>query len=84
MRLGGPVPAQQFRLFEDGLGGFFLLIVWVSVPTQNALDRGAQLGAHAFFDGPVDGRISAHSLHKVSSDIAQNLVAHDFDGAAVD
>jgi len=54
------------------------------VPTQNALDRGAQLGAHAFFDGPVDGRIPPDSLHKLASDIAQNLIAHDFDGAVVD
>jgi hypothetical protein len=56
-RLGGPFLGEELRLFEDGLGGFFLFVGRVAVLAEDALDHGAELGLHAFLCGPVDGRV---------------------------
>ena len=35
---GGPVLGEDFGLFEDCLGGFFLLVGWVAVLAEDAAD----------------------------------------------
>jgi hypothetical protein len=61
--LGGDVAAEEFGLFQDGLGGFLLLIGRVAVLAEDALDHGAKLGLDAFLDGPIDGSVLVDGVH---------------------
>jgi len=61
MDLGGEV-AEEFGLFQDGFGGFFLFVGRVAVFTEDPFDHGAELGFDAFFFGPVDGGVFADGV----------------------
>ena len=50
-KLGGPVAAEKLGLFEDGLGGLFLLVGWIAVLAEDALDHSAELGLDALLRG---------------------------------
>lgn len=55
--LGGDVSAEEFGLFEDSLGGFFLFVERVTIFAEDALDHGAKFGFDALFLSPVDGGV---------------------------
>jgi hypothetical protein len=51
-----------------GLCGLFLLVWRVAMPAQDALDQDAQVGAHVFAYGPVDGHVVPDSLDQLPGD----------------
>jgi hypothetical protein len=46
-KLGGPAAAEEFGLFEDGLGGFLLLVGRIAVLAEDALRFGRSREASA-------------------------------------
>ncbi len=58
----GHVLAQQLRLLKYCLGGFLLLVGWVAVLAQYALDHCAQVGADAFLHRAIYRRVPGHGL----------------------
>ncbi len=82
--LGGEVAAEEFGLFEDGLGGLFLFVWRVAVFSEDAFDHGAELGLNALFLRPVDGSVFADGVDEFAGDGFQRVVAKDFDGAVAD
>jgi len=52
-------------LFEDGFGGFFLLVGRVAVFAEDEVDHGAELGLDAFFLGPIDGGVLMDHVHEL-------------------
>jgi hypothetical protein len=42
---------------------------------QDALDEHAELGAHVFADGPVDGHVGANRRYELARDVAQRGLA---------
>ena len=59
---GGPVLGEDFGLFEDCLGGLFLLVGWVAVFAEGAADEAAEVGSDVFAEGPVDGDVVADGV----------------------
>src|SRR5436853_627956 len=63
-----PFVAEKLGLFEDGLGGDFLLVRWIAVLAEDPLDQDAQLGADVFADRPVDRDVLANVFHEFAGD----------------
>jgi hypothetical protein len=51
---GCPILAEEFGLLENCLGRLLLLVGRIAILSENAFDHCAQLGADAFFDGPIN------------------------------
>ncbi len=80
---GGPVLGEDFGLFEDCLGGLFLLVGRVAVSAEDAADEAAEICADVFAERPVDGDVVADGVDEFAGDVAQGFVAEDLDGAVV-
>jgi hypothetical protein len=77
LTLGGNVAAEEFGLFEDGLGGFFLFVGRIAVFAEDALDHGAEFGFDAFFVSPVDGGVFVDGVDEFAGDGFEGVVAED-------
>ena len=70
-------------MFEDGLGGSFLLVGWIAMAAEDAADEAAEVGADVFAEGPVDRDVVADGVDEFAGDVAKGFVAEDLDGAVV-
>src|ERR1700735_1514658 len=82
-KLGGPVFAKQFCLFQDCLCCFLLFVGWVTVLAEDALDHCAELGANALLCGPVNRHVSTNGIHEFASNLFQRVVTENFNSAVV-
>ena len=65
---------EGFGLFEDGAGGFFLLVGRVAVSAEDAADEAAEVGADVFAEGPVDGDVFVDGVLQLAGDVVEGFI----------
>lgn len=65
---------------QHELNGGLLLIGWVFVFPQDALDHQPQLGADVFAAGPVDGQVLLQVFGEFMGDLFQGFITQFPDG----
>jgi hypothetical protein len=76
-----PIAAQQFRLFQNGLRSFFLLVRGIAVFAEDAADEDANLSLRGFAERPVNRHTFADMGNQFARDIFQRRFTENFHGA---